>query len=189
MNHLMRLGYVQRRLPLVPGNASRKQTRYAINDPLLRFWFRFVAPNQSMIRAGPPERIYATLIQPFLEAFCGAGFEQLCREALPHLYRTEGLTGKYSVGEYWSPEAQIDVVGLRADGWTDLGECKWGQVRSLEAIANELTAKAALYPLQGATLQKRIFLRCPTKAKPPAGLRVHDLEHLYAVARDNQPSK
>lgn len=164
MNHLARLGYVQRRLPLVPGQASRKLTRYAIVDPLLRFWFRFIAPNQ-------------------IEAFCGTCFEQLCREALPNLYRAEGLTGKHAVGEFWSAETQIDVVGRRADGWTDLGERKWGQVRGLESISKEIADQAALYPLQGATLQKRLFVRHAPKAKPPPGLRVHDLESLYATAR------
>lgn len=181
LNNLMSLGYVQRRLPLVPGRPSRKQTRYAITDPLLRFWFRFIAPNQSMIRAGSPERAYETLIKPSVEAFYGACFEQLCREALPRLYRAEGVIGKYAVGEFWSHDTQIDVVGLRVDGWTDLGECKWGRIRSLSATARELADKAVHYPLQGATLQKRLFLRRQVKANPPLGVRLHDLEGLYAA--------
>jgi len=181
LKHLVELGYVERRLPLVPGHASRKLTRYAISDPLLRFWFRFIAPNLSFVRAGPPQRAFETLIQPSLEGFCGQGFERLCREALPGLYRAEGVPGKFAVGEFWSPEAQIDVVGLRADGWTDLGECKWGQTEGLEAMLRELSAKAVHYPLQGATLQKRLFTRRALKSLPPAGVRLHDLKDLYAV--------
>jgi hypothetical protein len=135
-----------------------------------------------MIRADPPERSYEVLVKPCLEAFYGSCFEQLCREALPYLYRAEGVIGKYTVGEFWSPETQIDVVGLRTDGWTDLGECKWGEVRGLKPIMEVLTAKAAYYPLRGATLQKRVFLRHATKLKPLPEARVHDLEGLYAAA-------
>jgi len=105
-----------------------------------------------------------------------------CREALPKIYRTEGVTGKLAIGEFWNLATQIDVVGLRADGWIDLGECKWGVVGSLEGVARELAEKAAHYPLQGATLQKRAFLRRPVRAKPRPGVRLHDLESLYAVA-------
>ena len=43
-----------------------------------------------------------------------------------------------------------------------------------------MAAKAAHYPLRGATLQKRIFLRRPLKVRAPAGLRLHDQESLYA---------
>src|SRR5207244_10457213 len=37
LGNLTRLGYVEKRLPLVPGRASAKQVRYALSDPLLRF--------------------------------------------------------------------------------------------------------------------------------------------------------
>jgi hypothetical protein len=148
---------------------------------LLRFWFRFIAPNLSLVRAGPPQRAFETLIQPSLEGFYGQGFEHLCRQALPRLYCAEGVPGRFAVGEFWSRETQIDVVGLRSDGWTDLGECKWGQTEGLEAMLKELSAKAIHYPLQGATLQKRLFTRHPLKSPPPAGVRLHDLKDLYAV--------
>lgn len=134
-----------------------------------------------MVRAGPPQRVFETLIQPSLEGFYGQGFERLCREALPCLYYAEGVTGKFVVGEFWGPEAQIDVVGLRADGWTDLGECKWGQTKGLEPMLRELSAKTVHYPLRGATLQKRLFTRRPLKSVPPTGVRLHDLKDLYAL--------
>ena len=65
------------------------------------------------------------MLRPQWEAFCGEGFERLCREALPLLYAKDGVSGRFEVGEYWDRIVQIDVVGLRADGWVDLGECRW----------------------------------------------------------------
>jgi AAA+ ATPase superfamily predicted ATPase len=67
------------------------------------------------------------------DAYCGEAFERLCREALPLLYEKEGMSGRSQIGEYWDREVQIDVVGLRADEWIDLGECR----ASLDETANQ----------------------------------------------------
>lgn len=76
---------------------------------------------------------------------------------------------------------QIDVVSLRDDGWIDLGECKWGAVRSPAAVAEELAAKVGRYPNpRNATVQPRIFLRNrPARVAVPEGFRVHTLAELY----------
>ncbi len=180
LGNLQRLGYVEKRLPLVPGKASAKQVRYAISDPLLRFYFRFVAPQLSSIRREPHEA-FLHHVKPHLESWYGTGFEALCREALPRLLHAERVKASLEVGEFWSPAAQIDVVGLRQDRWTELGECKWGGVGSLRAVADELRGKVAHYPLQGATPQLRVFTRRRLQGKPPDGLKVHSLESLYAL--------
>jgi AAA+ ATPase superfamily predicted ATPase len=176
---LQALGYVERREPLVPGHPSRKLARYAVADPLLRFWFRFVAPNFSAIRRGPARAAFTQLVAPHLETFYGAGFEALCREALPALLDREGVDGATRVGEFWGPATQIDVVALRADRWTLLGECKWGALPSLPRVHAELRAKAAAYPTAGATVELRVFSRKKLKGPAPAGLKVHSLGQLY----------
>ena len=94
-------------------------------------------------------------------------------------------TAAFEIGEYWNKDAQIDIVGLRDDGWTDLGECKWGSIRSPQTIVDELSAKRTKYPNpRNATIALRIFTRDPVKK--PAGLpgvRWHDLGELYADER------
>src|SRR3954453_11978776 len=106
------------------------------------------------------------LIRPHLDAYYGHCFERLCREALPWLYRKEGIAAAFEVGEYWSKTTQIDVVGLRDDNWTDLGECKWGPVRSPQTVERELEEKLREFPnLRGATIGRRIF----TRQAPPKG--------------------
>jgi len=129
-----------------------------------------------------PERALADRIRPHLDAYFGLSFERLCREALPHLYRREGVTAAFEIGEYWAKDPQIDVVGLRDDGWTDLGECRWGSVRSPPAVERELERKAGAYPnRRNATLGRRIFVRrAPAAARDSGAVRWHDLEDLYA---------
>ena len=176
------MGYIRRRYPLDGNRPSSKQVRFVIDDPLLRFYFRFVFPNTSALKSAGVARTFADAIKPSLESWFGNGFERLCRDALPLIYAREGVGAAFEIGEFWSKETQIDVVGLRADNWTDLGECKWGRVRSPVALEAELARKTGLYRNpRGATLNKRYFVR----DKP--GSRAHaegwySLEDLYALA-------
>jgi hypothetical protein len=124
-------------------------------------------------------RAFQELIAPNLDGYLGGCFERLCREALPAIYEREGVIGPYEVGEYWDKATQIDVVGLRADGVTDVGECKWGPMASAAAVSRELDLKVERYPnRRGATLVRRAFVRTlPRRAA--AGIRWHDLDDLY----------
>ena len=181
LQQLVDLGYLRRRYPLDGRRPNPKQLRFGIDDPLLRFWFRFVFPNTSIIRSAGPSRAFTERVAPLLDAWFGHCFEQLCREALPLIYANEGVHTSFQVGEFWSPRTQIDAVGLRDDNWTDLGECKWGTVRSPAAIEAELERKAGLYPnSRGATLGRRYFVRRkPAARKGAAGW--YALEDLYAM--------
>jgi hypothetical protein len=85
------------------------------------------------------------------------------------------------VGQYWSKTTQIDVVGLRDDNWTDLGECKWGPVRSPQAVERELEEKVRDFPNpRGATIGRRIFTRQAPPEGAGGGVRWFGLEDLYA---------
>jgi hypothetical protein len=124
-------------------------------------------------------RAFRDRIRSELDAYFGGCFERLCREALPHLYRREEVTAAFEVGEFWSRDVQIDVVGLRDDGWTDLGECKWGTVRSPKALAGELEERVSKYPNpRGATIGRRFFVKKKPRGPLPPG-RWHDLADLY----------
>jgi uncharacterized protein len=181
LQQLIELGYIERRYPLTGDPPSARSVRYDLADPLLRFWFRFVFPSTSYIRHMGPDRALRDLIRPHLDAYYGHCFERLCREALPWLYRQEGIAAAFEVGQYWSKTTQIDVVGLRDDNWTDLGECKWGPVRSPQAVERELEEKVRDFPNpRGATLGRRIFTRQPPPEGAGSGGKWFGLEDLYA---------
>ncbi len=186
LNTLVELGYLQRRYPVTDAQPSTRSVRYALDDPLLRFWFRFVFPHQSVLRLLGPERGFAEIVKPELDAYFGRCFERLCRESLPLLYRQEGVHAPFTVGEYWDAEVQVDVVGVRQDNWTDLGECKWGDVSSLAGLAAELDEKVRRYPNpRNATIGRRLFLKkAPAKARQP-DVRVHALSDLYELDGGN----
>ena len=102
LQQLVDLGYLRRRYPLDRRRPNLKQVRFAMDDPLLRFWFRFVFPNMSVIRGAGPARAFDDRIAQALDAWFGSCFESLCRETLPLIYAMEGVSAGFEVGEYWS---------------------------------------------------------------------------------------
>ncbi|MCY4634102.1 MAG: hypothetical protein OXG04_06275 [Acidobacteria bacterium] len=216
LQQLVNLGYLRRRYPLDRRRPNPKQVRFGIDDPLLRFWFRFVFPNMSAIRGSGPERVLGDRIAPSLEAWFGSCFERLCREALPLIYAMEGVTAGFEVGEYWgarrrntsespspdaSPAAQIDIVGLRDDNWTDLGECNWGGFgrrrlwkRSSTArrgstptaaaprwaVATSCAASRARESMRKTGTRCRTCTRCPTRHGPETLDLTHTLRRSAA---------
>ena len=90
------------------------------------------------------------------------------------------------MGEYWDAGVQVDVVGVRQDNWTDLGECKWGDVPSLPALAAALEETVRHYPnARNATIGRRLFVRkAPDRARL-TDVRVHTLQELYEL--ETQP--
>jgi len=182
VQQLTNLGYIGRRLPLTGKKPNPRQVRYILQDPLLRFWFRFVFPNLSFIQQMGPRRALRERIGSQLDPYFGLCFERLCRQALPAIYEREGVSAAFEVGEYWDESVQIDVVGLRDDHWTDLGECRWGTVRSHGKLLRDLESKVQAYPnTRGATIGRRVFLKKrPTpKARDSANVSWYGLEDLY----------
>lgn len=175
---LVSLGYLERVFPLSSKRPSRTTVVYRIADSLLRFWFRFVEPYWATLRRYSPERAFEQIVAPQWEAFCGEGFERLCREALPLIYAKERVSGRFEVGEYWDRAVQIDVVGLRADGWVDLGECRWQGRARLAHAARELAVRATHFPGGSRTVRQILFIRNRSKPKLQ-GTLVHDLAALY----------
>jgi len=148
---------------------------------LLRFWFRFIFPSTNYIRHMGADRALKDLIRPHPDSWYGQCLERFCREALPWLYLEEGVTAAFEVGQYWSKTTQIDVVGLRDDGWTDLGECKWGTVHSPKAVEQELEAKVREFPNPEAR-------RLGGGSSPGSVARVRRPVHLRASAAIGCPS-
>lgn len=179
---LVELGYIVRRYPLTGAPPTARKVRWSLEDPLLRFWFRFVFPNMSRIARSTPQQAVQEIVKPQLDAYFGHCFERFCREALSVLYTKEGVTANLEIGEYWDQQRQIDVVGLRAaDHWTDLGECKWTDAGSPSSLRKELEPRAEDFPnARKATLGLRYFTRLPLKnVQPKPNEKWHSLEMLY----------
>jgi uncharacterized protein len=160
---LEEMGLVERRYP-VP-RSSRKKVHYAITDPFLRFWFRFVAPRESRLQSrADADRYLADSVLPELDKFVSEdAFEQVCRQ-----WMLRNLNDAAEVGRWWgqirrseggrlrSRSYEADVVAVDEQGGVlALGSCKWadghtadhvhdaGELDKLETIRAELGAPEA----------------------------------------------
>jgi hypothetical protein len=146
--------------------SSGKKVSYAITDPFLRFWFRFVAPRESRLGTrAQADRYLEESVLPQLDKFVSEdAFERVCQDWL-----ARELDDAVEVGWWWGSirgredgelrnrAYEADAVAVDADGRVlALGSCKWPQagneghlhsaaeLRKLETIRDELEAPDAL---------------------------------------------
>jgi AAA+ ATPase superfamily predicted ATPase len=131
LGRLEDLYLVERRAPvtLPPQRRLRtRQGRWRLRDPYLRFYFRFVQPNQRALELGLMDSVWAS-IREQLRAFIGmTAFEELSQAwVVAQAQQGQLPFAPEDVGSHWAADVQVDVVALN---WRQkavlLGECKWG---------------------------------------------------------------
>ncbi len=126
---LLELEILEKELPVTEKNG--KKTLYKIGDSFFRFWYRFVAPDISMINAGKFSRIYEQTVKQKLSDYMGLIFEKMCREFILRYVKDLPFSLR-EIGQWWGSDAktrrqvQIDMVGVSAEGDKYLiGSCKY----------------------------------------------------------------
>ena len=127
-----------------------KQVRFAVEDPLLRFWFRFVLPQRGLLELERHGEVVAR-IRRELDPFTAATYEDVCRDAVRRgLLDEPGRAPWQRVGRWWDSGAEIDVVALGAGGEASLfGECKWSANLVGTDILDDLRQKRSLVDPEG----------------------------------------
>jgi hypothetical protein len=126
---------------------KRSRGRYFLADNFLRFWYRFVLPNRSLLEIGASEQVWRERVSPELDQFLGPAFEQACRDWVRAGGR--GLLPSPpsgEVGPFWSRDAEIDLLCATADGGCLAGECKWTKAPVGVGGLERLREKAAALP-------------------------------------------
>jgi AAA+ ATPase superfamily predicted ATPase len=174
---LEEMALVERRYPVT--RASKKKVHYAIVDPFLRFWFRFVAPRESRLQSrADADRYLEDSVLPQLDKFVSEdAFERVCQDWLLRRLDDAAETGRWwgpirrrEEGALRSRMYEADVVAIDADGAVlALGSCKWPdgktkghahptvELDKLETIRAELQAPdAQLYLFDRAGFSPRL---------------------------------
>lgn len=185
-SQLEELRYIHKHSPISGEIRMRRTVQYRLCDPLLKFSFRFIYPNKSYIAQAGGEKAFLERIAPNLQSFFGISFEDICRQALQRIYTKQRVIGPYTIGDYWNKNVQIDVVGMREDNFTDLGECKWGDnIDSISTLVANLDHKVHQFPNpRNTTIQRHLFLKTASKRQRrdcPPHVALHGLEDLYAL--------
>jgi AAA+ ATPase superfamily predicted ATPase len=170
--------------------------RYFVRDNFLRFWYRFVLPNRSLLEMGEGERVWRERIEPHLDEHLSFVFEDVCREYVQrHAREKLPVLAQGEVGRHWHKDAEIEVVCRNTDGSTYCGECKWSrQPMDLRELAALEEKAKTLPPSWQANLRYVLFSRAgfkPELRDREDGKRVIlvDLEDLYGTKPRTQPTR
>ena len=161
LSQLSELGYVHRKVPFGEDRKKTRRALYRLNDPFLRFFFRFVLPHASSL-AQAITLAAAHSWQHDRHHLFAACWEDLCRAAVPWM---QGWDPAYGVASPWwkngERQAEVDVVAASLDRKSILiGECKWSDRKKqfdLSTIDRQLREKAKQIP---AARGKRIVTSC-----------------------------
>lgn len=127
------LRLVRRQLPFGSAPTARGG-HWVLDDPFLRFWFRFVFGFQADLEAGlDPHDLYRAEISPALADHVAPVFEDACRS---HARVQFGQVAT-KIGRWWGnarhdlrrdgmrSSEEIDIVGTARNRVTLVGEVKW----------------------------------------------------------------
>jgi AAA+ ATPase superfamily predicted ATPase len=127
--------------------AGARTRKYRLTDGFIRFWFRFVFPNQDGLQSGlKPEDLWTADIEPYLADFVSPTYEELC---ILYTRKVHGSTAPL-VGSWWGPalnhlrkdgsrtSEEIDVVAANRRNLRIVGECKWTNSPMAKQVLTDL---------------------------------------------------
>ena len=139
----------------------RRDSRYRVADPHLRFWLRFVEPSLPDIARGRPDLAFGR-IRAGWNGYRGVGVEPLVRASVERLAAADpDLADASVIGGYWTRTNDLEVDLVGADQWPGasriplVGSIKWREKQPFDRHDfMELAQAAALVP--GASKPKLI---------------------------------
>jgi len=125
---LQQMHLITRRVPVTEIQPEKsKKGNYQIDDHFLRFWFRYVQPNQSGLDLGLADAILVQRIRPDLDHFVSSAFEEATIGFVAHLAQAGRLTILPDrIGRWWNNDSEIDVLAINdSEKVAFIAECKW----------------------------------------------------------------
>ena len=144
---LRELRFIRRETPVTEWAPQKsKKGIYKIADNYLKFWFRFVLPNRSLIESENSDLVYKQMITPNLSQYMGEIFEDVCQQYI-RLYWEEKIgIAPIRVGRHWESDVEIDILTENLHGSHTFGECKWWKQPVGENVLNQLIEKSKRVP-------------------------------------------
>ena len=142
---LQQMRLITRRVPATETQPEKsKKGIYHIDDHFLRFWFRYVHPNQSSLDLGLADAILQQRIKPDLDHFVASAFEEAAIIFTGRLAQAGELDFfPERIGGWWNRDAEIDVLAINLTEKIALvGECKWTIHPVGASVLDDLKQKA-----------------------------------------------
>ncbi|MGB1658438.1 MAG: AAA family ATPase, partial [Longimicrobiales bacterium] len=124
LKRLAELGLIRSRRSLDAAPRSRS-SRYALTDPFLAFWLRFILPWRISERGSEIVPHYADKIRPRIRDHLQRMMPMVCRRHMEiDALETLGSNARDS-GSIWGPASEIPVAGTLGSGAIYYGVCLW----------------------------------------------------------------
>lgn len=173
LSNLIDMRYICKDVPFGESESKTKKTLYRIEDPFMAFYYRFIAPNRSLLALGRKEMVMK-IIEQQMPDHVSHLWERLCQNA---------VSGNSLFGEDWMvarrwwgrvpvfedgkktpvgyEDLEFDVVAESIDKKTVfVGECKWASADYADRLLQKLHAKIAKAPfVKGRKVVCALFLR------------------------------
>jgi uncharacterized protein len=120
---------IEKALPY-SAKAHPKLSRYAVADPYLRFWLRFIRTGFPAIERGRGDLVYRQ-IRDAWAPYTGHAIEPLVREAVQRMLPDPRFASAEWAGAYWNRDnsVEVDLVGGRRPDGSEridfVGSIKW----------------------------------------------------------------
>jgi AAA+ ATPase superfamily predicted ATPase len=151
ISRLQELDYIERRIPFGQSPRKSKLSYYSLKDSFLRFWFRFVEPEMSLLESGGKEFVLES-IRTSWNQYLGHVWEDLVRTSIPRMIIDELHWGPAS--GWWSGRREhgieLDIVSASPErkGELLIGEAKLRiSPDDIETLISQLRKKVASTPL------------------------------------------
>lgn len=112
------------------GRANAQKGIYRITNTYVRFYFRYLFPNRSLLQLLAPEEFYEKKVAPSYELYAEETYRRICREQLGREYRI--------VGEWLGKTGTIDVIGSDGRGRVAAARCAYSRAMVYEDYENLL---------------------------------------------------
>ncbi|MCD7835488.1 MAG: ATP-binding protein [Lachnospiraceae bacterium] len=126
---------------------------YHITNPYVKFYFRFLFPNKSLLEMLSPEEFYDLKISRDFDRFANEDYSRICRQVF-----ADELGDAYEVSQWRGRDGVIDIVAVDAESKRAAGKCIFyrkadiGDYRQLLADAKSagiVVDRAVLYSERG----------------------------------------
>lgn len=145
LKNLIELGIVEREFSVdtkIKEKANSNRGVYRLTDNFFRFWYSFGFTNISQLEDGDVDGVYDFVIEPALHEFASFVFEDVCKEFVKELQKSNVLPFRYSKMGRWMgkttvrdknapnglrvSETEIDLLAVSMSAKEYLvGECKF----------------------------------------------------------------
>lgn len=129
MKNLLNMETISKIVP-INARSDKKKQFYEINDNLMRFYFTYVFPYDSLIYKFGPEEFFRNVVSGSLKTFISLRFERIANQYMVRRARAGKLEGVQDFGTFWYDDrknhrnGQFDCVLKYPEGY-DFYEVKF----------------------------------------------------------------